>query len=70
MPTFLRTDLLTRRAYEVTYDPDDPAKCVGERLMAEGEERPREKEAFFGHIAVQQYIARLLGYERPPLGVQ
>ncbi|MBF4045284.1 Imm26 family immunity protein [Burkholderia pseudomallei] len=67
IPAFLRTEPITSRAYEVHYDPDDPAKRIGERLLHDGDARPRERPGLFGDQAVERYVSHLLGFEVPPL---
>lgn len=70
IPTFLRTEPITSRAYEVHYDPDDPAKRIGERLLRDGEARPREEDGLDGHGSVKRYLNRLLGFKNPPLDIE
>jgi hypothetical protein len=70
VPNFVRIEPLSGRRHEVFYDLDDPAKQIGERELDVRESKDLKRDQLFGHIAVQRYMAHVLGYEVPALDIE
>jgi hypothetical protein len=70
MPNFVREEPLTKRRYEVFYDSVNPALRLGEKELTAGEGENLKRDSFWGHFAVQRYMAHILGFEVPPLDIE
>jgi hypothetical protein len=67
MPNFVREDPLTKKRYEVAHDDSDPAKRIGERQIQPHECTSLSRDALWGHLAIQRFFAKKLGFNVPPL---
>lgn len=70
MPKFIRIDPLSGRRYEVSYNPDDPAKESGVRELYGSECTDLKRDRFSGHLAVERYMAHILGYAVSALDIE
>jgi hypothetical protein len=60
-PTFVRTELLSGRRYEVWLDKENPSRVLAEKLLPPGDVRGLPAYSASGHIAVQVKMAQRLG---------